>query len=73
VQCIRTITLGIILLELLPLYIFILELCPEHNSISIQATDLKFHRQIDPIEKKCSAQTITVGIIPGVINKELHR
>jgi len=32
-----------------PLIIFILELCVKHNSKSIQATDLKFHRQIDLI------------------------
>jgi len=38
-----------------PLFICILEFCPEHNSKSIQATDLKFHRQIDLIEEKCSS------------------
>ena len=49
--CTRTITLGIVFLELLFLLFFILEFCPENNSKSIQATDLKFHRQIDLTEK----------------------
>jgi len=39
-----------------PLFIFIFEICLECYSKSIQATDLKFHRQIDLIEGKCSAQ-----------------
>jgi len=39
-----------------PLPIFILEFCQEDNAKSIQATDLQFHRQIDLIEEKCSAQ-----------------
>ena len=38
-----------------PLDSLILEFCPEHNSKSNQATDLKFHRQID-LEGKSSAQ-----------------
>jgi len=38
--------------------VFILDFCPEHNSKSIQATDLQFYRQIDFIEEKCSAQEL---------------
>jgi len=38
--------------------IAILEFCPEHNSKSIRATDLKFYTQIDLIEENCSAVLI---------------
>jgi hypothetical protein len=39
-----------------PLLIFILYFCPGHFSESIKAMDLKLHRMIDLIKKKCSAQ-----------------
>jgi hypothetical protein len=39
-----------------PLFIFILYFCPGHFSESIKAMDLKLHRMIDLIKKKCSVQ-----------------
>ena len=39
-----------------PLFIFILNICPEHNYKSISGMILKPHRWIDLIEEKCSAQ-----------------
>ena len=39
-----------------PLLFFILNSCPEHNSYTIRAINLKLHRWIDLIEEKCSAQ-----------------
>jgi len=49
-----------------PLFIFILEICPEHNSKSNQTTYLKFQRQIELIEENCSAHNSrhrTFGVI----------
>jgi hypothetical protein len=39
-----------------PLLIFILYFCPGHFSERIKAIDLKLHRMIDLIKKKCGAQ-----------------
>jgi hypothetical protein len=45
-----------------PLLIFILYFCPGHFSQSIKAMDLKLHRMIDLIKKKCSAQYLVLCI-----------
>ena len=57
VQYTKRITLGFIILELLPLLFFILWfICLEQKSKTIQATDLKLYRRLYHIVEKWSAQ-----------------
>jgi len=51
-----------------PLFIFIIEFCPEHNSQRIQATDLKLYLHINRIEnssmhKNHNSEHHTFGVI----------
>ena len=57
VQCTGTITLAcLIFFSYCPLFIFILEFCPEHISKTILAMVIKFCWWIDLIKGECSAQ-----------------
>ena len=55
VQCTGIITLACLIFELLHLFIFILEFCPEHISKTILAMVMKFCGWIDLIKGECSA------------------
>jgi hypothetical protein len=45
-----------------PLLMFILYFCHNHFSLSMKAMDLKLHRMIEVIKKKCSAKELVLCI-----------
>ena len=52
VQCIRTVTLTCLIVELLSfLYFLMLKICPDHNPKSIRDNNLKLYRWLDLIKK----------------------
>jgi hypothetical protein len=60
VQCTRTGTLHFLIFELLPFVNF--HTCPGHFSLNIKDIDMKLHRMINLINKKCSVQELVLCI-----------
>ena len=58
VQCTGIITLACLILSYCPLFIFILEFCPEHIPKTILAMVMKFCSWIDLIKQECSAHEL---------------
>ena len=69
VQCARTITRFLLIIELLPFVNFLMDFCLGHNFQSIEASNFKLHTQIDHIKDKRSVQeSLLYSIFFGVIS-----